>query len=255
MLLRRGVVTVVQCNQCGAENPIGAELCLACGSPLTGACPACGEPNPARAKFCLECGARMPVSTTGGSDAQGEEGERRVVTVVFADLSGFTSYSERTDPEEVRALADEAAGRLGEIVLRYGGTVDKIIGDCVMAVFGAPQSHEDDPERAVRAALDMQTYVTEHSDKFAGLPLRIGVNTGETMFAPVGPGGQYTVIGDTVNTAARLQSGAAKGETLVGEPTFHLVHDAVDLEPVAPLTAKGKEEPVRAWRAVSGKGE
>src|SRR2546421_10168617 len=150
-------------------------------------CPACHEENPARAKFCLECGARLPAP-----GAPTELGERRVVTVLFADLSGFTSFSERSDPEQVRALADEAAGRLGEIVVRYGGTVDKVIGDCVMAVFGAPEAHEDDPERAVRSALDMQQYVNEHREKFAGLPLRIGVNTGEPIWAPVGPGGQYT---------------------------------------------------------------
>lgn len=197
----------------------------------------------------------MPVAVPSpGPYGQPEAGERRIVTVVFADLSGFTSFSERTDPEEVRALADEAAGRLGEIVLRYGGTVDKVIGDAVMAVFGAPQSHEDDPERAVRAAIDMQAYVNEHSEKFAGLPLRIGINTGETMFAPLGPGGQYTVIGDTVNTAARLQSGAAKGETLVGEATYRASSEAIEFEPVPPLTAKGKGEPVPAWRAVSVKG-
>src|SRR5437588_12804870 len=173
-------------------------------------------------------------------------GDRRVVTVVFADLSGFTSFSERTDPEEVRALADEAAGRLGEIVVRYGGTVDKVIGDCVMAVFGAPEAHEDDPERAVRSALDMQQYVNEHREKFAGLPLRIGVNTGETIWAPVGTSGQYTVLGDTVNTAARLQSAAARGEVLIGEQTSRATGEAVELEPVPPITAKGKEEPVPA---------
>ncbi len=233
-------------------------------------CPSCGTLNAARAKFCNECGTKLaPLVDIPAADGratmeamlEAEEaavrshpGERRVVSVLFADLSGFTSFSERSDPEEVRALADEAAGRLGEIVVRYGGTVDKIIGDCVMAMFGAPTSHEDDPERAVRAALDMQDYVNEHSEKFAGLPLRIGVNTGETMYAPVGPGGQYTVIGDTVNVAARLQSAAAKGEILVGKPTYQAAAEAIELEAVAPIRAKGKEEPVPAFRAVRVKG-
>lgn len=211
------------------------------------ACGSCGSPNPARAKFCLECGAQFRAA---GQDA----GERRVVSVVFADLSGFTSYSEKTDPEEVRALADQAAGALGGIVQRYGGTVDKIIGDCVMAVFGAPTSHEDDPERAVRAALEMRAFVDENSERFAGMPLRIGVNTGEAMFAPVGPQGQHTVIGDTVNTAARLQTAAAKGEVLVGEGTYRATTSSIELEEVPPLKAKGKDEPVPAWRAVRVRG-
>jgi class 3 adenylate cyclase/tetratricopeptide (TPR) repeat protein len=199
----------------------------------------------------MTCGTRLPEAPAEASERTAVAGERRVVSVLFADLSGFTSYSERTDPEEVRALADEAAARLGDIVERYGGGVDKIIGDAVMAVFGAPISHEDDPERAVRAALDMQAYVTEHSETFAGLPLRIGINTGEAMYAPVGRGGQYTVIGDTVNTSARLQSGAGKGEVLVGESTYRATVEAIEFEASPPITAKGKEEPVVAWRARS----
>ncbi|MFN2545606.1 MAG: adenylate/guanylate cyclase domain-containing protein [Actinomycetota bacterium] len=242
------------CNRCGTTNREGRKFCAGCGAALSIACPACTSPNEPGERFCGDCGTALGPVVTESDPGQSATEERRLVTVLFADLSGFTAFSERSDPEEVRQLADEAAGRLGEIVHRYGGTVDKIIGDCVMAVFGAPDSHEDDPERAVRAAIDMQQYVREHRDKFAGLPLRIGVNTGETIYAPVGPGGQHTVLGDTVNTAARLQSGAAKGETLIGEPTFAAVARSIDLEPVPPLTAKGKEEPVPAWRAVAVKG-
>ncbi len=198
----------------------------------------------ARAKFCPECGERLR------SD---HAGERRVVTVVFADLSGFTSYSENTDPERVRVLADQAAAGLGDIVRRYGGTVDKVIGDCVMAVFGAPVAHEDDPERAVRAALDMQEFVGDNHGRFAGMPLRIGINTGEAMYAPVG--GSETVIGDTVNTAARLQSGAARGQVVIGASTARSVDTAIELEQLDSIVAKGKEEPVEAWRAVAVRGE
>ena len=208
-------------------------------------CPSCGERNLARAKFCMECGARMAV----------ESGERRLVSVVFADLSGFTSYSETVDPEAVRALADEAAHGLGSIVERYGGTVDKIIGDCVMAIFGAPIAHEDDAERAVRAALDMQSYVTDHSDRFAGLKLSVGVHTGEAVYAPVGPSGSYTVLGDTVNTAARLQGAADKGEVLIGDPTARAAGAAITVEEIPPIVAKNKRDPVTAWRAVGIKGQ
>jgi class 3 adenylate cyclase/tetratricopeptide (TPR) repeat protein len=218
-------------------------------------CPACGEANPTRAKFCLECGDRFGTTSAASliealGDATGVQGERRVVTVLFADLSGFTSYSERTDVEDVHALADETASKLGEIVERYGGYVDKIIGDCVMAVFGAPISHEDDPVRGVRAALDMQDYVTEHSDRFAQLPLTIGLNTGEALWAPVGPDGRHTVLGDTVNTAARLQGAASKREILIGEATAEGSREVIELEEVEPIRAKNKEEPVRAYKAI-----
>lgn len=207
-------------------------------------CSRCGEESGSRAKFCPECGERLR------SD---DGGERRVVTVVFADLSGFTAYSENTDPERVRVLADQAAAGLGEIVRRYGGTVDKVIGDCVMAVFGAPVAHEDDPERAVRAALEMQAFVGDNQGRFAGMPLRIGINTGEVMYASVG--GSETVIGDTVNTAARLQSGAARGQVVIGAGTARAVADAIELEVLDAIVAKGKGEPVPAWRAVVVRGE
>lgn len=226
-------------------------------------CPDCGELNPERARFCLGCGKRFESAEPSGSAglvsqlpqaAPSGSGERRMVSVLFADLSGFTAYSEGSDVEDVRAIATQTADRLGEIVVRYGGTVDKIIGDCVMAVWGAPAAHEDDPERAVRAALEMQDCVEEHRQRFAGLALCAGIQTGEAMWAPVGPDGRYTVLGDTVNTAARLQGAAAKGEVVIGRPTFEAVAHAIDLEEMEPINAKNKADPVPAWRAVGVKG-
>lgn len=211
-------------------------------------CIACGEVNPPRARFCLNCGVRLD-----GGEA-GPRGERRLVTVIFADLSGFTSFSERSDVEVVRALADEAAARLGEIVEYHGGIVDKIIGDCVMAIFGAPVAHEDDPLRALRAGLEMRDLVSRESDRFAKLPLRIGIHTGEAMFAPIGADGRFTVLGDTVNTSARLQSAAPRDGILVGEPTYLATLEEIDFEEVAPIVAKGKEHPIPAWRAIARKG-
>ncbi len=229
-------------------------------------CETCGELSPARAKFCLECGTQFeegaPVGAPSSVDLidqlpqeNGSNGERRNVTVIFADLSGFTAYSEGSDVEDVRAIAQETAQSLGDIVERYGGTVDKIIGDCVMAVFGAPTAHEDDPERAVRTALDMQAFVEGNRDRFAGLRLSVGMQTGEAMWAPVGSDGRYTVLGDTVNTAARLQGAAEKGEVVIGHPTYVAVADAIECEGMEPIKAKNKAEPVPAWRAVSVKGE
>ena len=174
------------------------------------------------------------------------------MTVVFADLSGYTAVAERMDPEAVKNLVDRALRRLGEEVDRFGGRVDKYIGDNVMAVFGAPIAHEDDAERAVRAALGMQDAMTEINESLGAthgvnLALRVGVNTGEVVAGAVGDG--YTVIGDTVNVAARLQSAAQPGSVTVGERTYRATSQAIDYTELVPLELKGKAEPVPAWEA------
>ena len=175
------------------------------------------------------------------------------MTVVFADLSGYTAVAERMDPEAVKSLVDRSLQRLGEEVDRFGGRVDKYIGDNVMAVFGAPVAHEDDAERAVRAALGMQDAMAEINERLGAthgvnLALRVGVNTGEVVAGAVGDG--YTVIGDTVNVAARLQSAAQPGSVTVGERTFRATSQAIEYQELEPLTLKGKAEPVPAWEAV-----
>ena len=188
------------------------------------------------------------------------------MTVLFADLSGYTAFAERMDPEAVKSLVDRALMRLGQEVERYGGTVDKYIGDNVMAIFGAPVAHEDDAERAVRAGLGMQAAMAEVND---GLPdgahfaLRVGVNTGEVLAGAVGDA--YTVIGDTVNVASRLQTAARPGSVTVGERTMRSTDAAVRYDELEPLELKGKAErgarvgggrPDRgALRAARGAGE
>jgi class 3 adenylate cyclase/ABC-type oligopeptide transport system ATPase subunit len=169
--------------------------------------------------------------------------------VVFADLSGFTSASEMMDPEDVRAMVAPGLSSLSGIVEEYGGWVNRIIGDAVLAVFGAPVAHEDDAERAVRAALEMQRRVSECPADFGGLRLRVGVNTGEVMFGAVGPDPNVTVMGDVVNTASRLQSAADPGQVVVGIDT-HAASRAIRYEPVPDLSIKGKAEPVSAWSAL-----
>jgi class 3 adenylate cyclase/tetratricopeptide (TPR) repeat protein len=183
--------------------------------------------------------------------------QRRPVTVVFADIVGFTSLSERLDPEEVRDVTAACFGRLVEEIVRRGGTVDKFIGDAVMALFGTPIAHEDDAGRAVDAALAMQAALGEingelERDHGLRLELRIGVNTGEVVAGVREVGGfqDGTVIGDTVNTASRLQTSAAPGSVLVGEMTARLSRHLFELEPMPPLTLRGKAEPVQAFRAV-----
>src|SRR5947208_1262247 len=197
------------CDQCGTENPSGARFCMGCGSPLERRCASCGATAPPEAKFCMSCGASLePGAAPAAPPPRPKEAappeERRRVTVLFADLSGYTAVAEQMDPEALKSLVDLCLRRLGQEVERYGGTVDKYIGDNVMAIFGAPVAHEDDAERAVRAALGMQDAIAEMGGE---LQLRVGVNTGEVLAGSVAESG-YTVIGDTVNVASRLQTAA-----------------------------------------------
>ncbi|HEY3095706.1 MAG TPA: adenylate/guanylate cyclase domain-containing protein [Acidimicrobiia bacterium] len=232
----------VTCGRCGRECPTTQRFCGWCGATLDRACPSCGANNPGDSRFCAACGVAVDTWRLPGE-------ERRWVTVVFADLSGFTSASETMDPEDVRAMVSPGLTSLSGIVEQYGGWVNRIIGDAVLAVFGAPRGHEDDAERAVRAALEMQCRVSESPADFGGLRLRVGVNTGEVMFGAVGPDPNLTVMGDVVNTAARLQSAADPGQVLVGIDT-HAATRGIRYEPVSDLSVKGKVEPVSAWSAL-----
>ena len=203
----------------------------------------------------MACGASLEgAQTTVQRVVQQREAppeERRQVTVLFADLSGYTAVAETMDPEKVKTLVDGALLRLGQEVARYDGTVDKYIGDNVMALFGAPVAHEDDAERAVRAALGMQDAMAEINERLpegVSFALRVGLNTGEVLAGAVGD--DYTVVGDTVNVAARLQTAARPGTVTVGERTMKATVEAVRYERLEPLTLKGKAEPVPAWEAV-----
>jgi class 3 adenylate cyclase/tetratricopeptide (TPR) repeat protein len=209
------------------------------------ACPSCGYGNRAGAKFCSECGFALAAAEL----AAGEE--RKVVTVLFADLVGFTSRAELMDPEDVRALLSPFYARLRAELERFGGTVEKFIGDAVMALFGAPAAHEDDPERTVRAALAIRDWVREQEQ----FRIRLGVNTGEALVAlGARPGqGEGMAAGDVVNSAARLQAAAPVNGVLVGERTFLQTRGVIEYRPVAPVTAKGKRDPVPAWEAVAAR--
>src|SRR4051812_9071452 len=194
-------------------------------------CPVCGEENPERARFCLNCGSTLDPA----ADTRREE--RKIVTVLFADLVGFTSRAEQLDPEDVRAVLAPYWERLRVELERRGGTVEKFIGDAVMALFGAPIAHEDDPERAVRAALTIRDWVRGEDD----LQVRIAVNTGEalvTLGARTAEG-EGMAAGDVINTAARLQSAAPVNGVLVGERTYRATHRVIDYAAAEPVV-KGK---------------
>jgi class 3 adenylate cyclase len=205
-------------------------------------CPSCRRQTADDFAFCSSCGAALNLESTSPRE------ERKVVTVLFADLVGFTARAETLDPEDVRAVLTRYHARLRVELERFGGTVEKFIGDAVMALFGAPVAHEDDPERAVRAALAIRDWAVEEA---GDLQVRIGVNTGEALVAlDARPSeGESMAAGDVVNTAARLQAGAPLNGVLVGEQTYRATAETVEYEPFDPVAAKGKTEPVPAWEA------
>jgi class 3 adenylate cyclase/tetratricopeptide (TPR) repeat protein len=239
----------MQCGACGAENEAGRKFCGECGAPLLALCPSCGTANQPTMKFCGECGAALTAAVAtplSRAPAPTPQAERRLVTVMFADLVGFTSASEERDAEDTRELLTRYFDTSRQIVERYGGTVEKFIGDAVMAMWGAPTANEDDAERAVRAALDLVEAIPAlHS----GLAARAGLLTGEAAVT-LDAVGQGMVAGDLVNTASRIQSAAEPGTVLVGDATRRASEAAIAYAAAGEHELKGKAQPVLLWEAV-----
>jgi class 3 adenylate cyclase/tetratricopeptide (TPR) repeat protein len=253
------------CGSCGTENRPGRKFCASCGAALALGCPACGTPYEVGERFCGECGSALPQAGAAAATAtpapgqvqpsaftpptpiaQGATSERRLVSILFADLVGFTPFAEERDSEEVRDTLTRYFELATDVITRYGGVVEKFIGDAVMAVWGTPTAREDDAERAVRAALELVDAVRSVGP---GINARAGVLTGEAAVT-LGASNQGMVAGDLVNTAARLQSVAAPGTVLVGESTHRAASSAIAFEPAGEHTLKGKVAPVPAFRAL-----
>jgi class 3 adenylate cyclase/tetratricopeptide (TPR) repeat protein len=238
------------CSACGTENRPGSRFCDNCGTPLASACPNCGESNRADARFCASCGHSFQTDAPAAAQQPPQQApasaERRLVSVLFCDLVGFTTFAEDRDPEAVRELLTRYFDTATEIVTRHGGTVEKFIGDAVMAVWGTPIAHEDDAERAVRAALEIIDGVKALQPD---LQARAGVLTGEAAVT-LNAQNQGMVAGDLVNTAARLQGVAEPGTVLVGEATRRAAERSIVFEPLGDHSLKGKTTPVPAWRAL-----
>ncbi len=237
-------------------------------------CPNCGATNPANARFCNQCGfaltahaatgTRRPRRQPADEDAHAEESQqRRVVTVLFADLANSTALAESIDAEELRVLLGEFFAAMSREIERHGGSVEKYIGDAIMAVFGLPIAHEDDPVRAIRAALDMQASLralnasrASADDAAPEFDLRIGVNTGEVAAAVNAHAGQdFLITGDPVNVAARLQQIAAPGSILVGPRTYRNARGMAEFRQAPAVPLRGKSRPVAIWEVIGLLGD
>ncbi|MBF0188296.1 MAG: tetratricopeptide repeat protein [Magnetococcales bacterium] len=269
----------MKCSQCNHTSRDDAVYCTQCGTPLVRACAKCGLPAQKGDIFCAGCGVRLQTSGTelatvaapvAGSenapvvDQNSErvpmESERKNVTVLFADISGFTAMSESLDPEDVTSIMNGCMRKLADVVVRYEGYVDKFIGDCVMAIFGAPVTHENDPELAIRAALDMHREIEEYNKSLAirlskPLSLHCGINSGMVIAGGVGSDRkmQYTVMGDTVNLASRLESLSSTGQTFVSGYTYNLTRHLFEFHRHDPIRVKGKKDPVAVYEVMRTK--
>jgi class 3 adenylate cyclase len=269
------------CEVCGHDNAGGARFCTQCGTPLPRTCHVCGQPVPPGARFCPHCGSPQPDADDGereqlpaaptdrdlaryvpgplldriraARDLGAMRGERRTVTMLFADLEGSTAAAERLDPEDWAEIVNGAFARLIAPVYRYEGTLARLQGDAILAFFGAPIAHEDDPVRAVHAAMAMIDSLRGYADDVrtrTGVPVavRIGINTGLVVVGEVGSDlrVEYTALGDAINVAARMEQTAAPGTVRITEETARLLGDAFTTTPIGPVEVKGRAEPVLA---------
>lgn len=257
------------CNECGSTNPDNKRYCGECGKPLARTCPECQSSNPPTNKFCGDCGhalvataanpaapAPRPLSTTAAVQASLSSGERRQATVLFSDLVGFTAMTEELDPEEVQTLMRQLKDGAVEIVEAHAGIVSQFVGDEILALFGIPIAHEDDPLRAVRAAHEIHTLARKLSlqiERQIGRPLRMhtGIDTGLVVTSTADArDGAVGVTGDTVNTAARLKAAAADDQILLSRETARSVDSFVSLAPLEPIVLKGKAGPITPFQVL-----
>ncbi len=267
------------CSNCGTENPGAAKFCMSCGHTLENSCPACSTALPDGARFCFNCGHELTAGATAGMSGQSTQqvaqqlaedirrqpssgGERRTITLMFCDVTGSTAAAEQLDPEAWAQVMRGAFDRFFAPVERYGGTVARLLGDAILAYFGAPIAHEDDPERAVLAGLDiiesMKPYADEvkakHGIEFG---VRVGINTGLVVVGDLGTDSysEYTALGDAANVAARMEQTAEPGTVRIAPATHKLVAPLFDIEDAGELAVKGKSEPMRAYRVLAAKAE
>jgi class 3 adenylate cyclase/tetratricopeptide (TPR) repeat protein len=251
----------MKCPKCQTENPETRKFCLECAAKLVLVCAQCGTENLPPDKFCGECGQTLEKKDVTVRIEPSIEGERKQVTALFSDLSGYTAMTEKLDPEEVKEIMGRIFGEIISVVNKYDGCIEKFIGDAIVALFGVPKAHEDDPVRAIRAAREIHEIVDAVSPRFESrvgkrLSMHTGINTGLVVTGEVTmERGALGVTGDTVNVASRLSGIAEPGEILVGEDTYRQAEGLFNFAPLTPVSVKGKAEPIRACRVLSPKEE
>ena len=261
----------MKCPRCQQDNPPQAKFCLECATPLAPRCANCGTQLPAAAKFCFECATPVaPASRFGSPDSYtpkhlaeriinsktAMEGERKQVTVLFADLKGSMELLADRDPEDARKLLDPVLEHMMEAVHRYEGTVNQVMGDGIMALFGAPLAHEDHAARACFAALRMQETIGQYADGVRrsfgiNVQIRVGLNSGEVVVRAIGSDlhMDYTAVGQTTNLAARMEQLARPGTILMTGATLALVEGYVEVKALGPVPVKGVAEPIEVFEA------
>ena len=271
----------MKCPKCQFENPEEMQFCGKCGEKLAGICPKCGFQNPSDFLFCGKCGfALKEVAESSAIDysepqsytpkflvdkilttRSSIEGERKLVTVLFADVANYTAMSEKLDPEEIHEIMDECFKILMDEIHKYEGTINQFTGDGVMALFGAPVAHEDHAQRACYGALSIQRALENYREKIKhdyniDFKMRIGLNSGPVVVGSIGDDLRmdYTAVGDTTNLASRLESMASPNSILVSQDTFRLVQDFFEFETLGPVKVKGKEEPQEAFELLKASG-
>lgn len=264
------------CSSCQANNLDDAQFCMKCGTALKRACPSCSAENPPDARFCLRCGTRFagaePIEASSFLGVLGPsktysgvapaKGERRIITILFCDVVKSTSLADGLDPEEWTDVMNRAFGVLTGPIERYEGTVARLMGDSILAFFGAPVAHEDDPQRAVFAALEIMSEVKTFAQQIKAqygldFEVRVGINTGPVVVGDVGSQrvSEYTAMGDAVNVAARMEQTARAGKIQISEDTQRLVAPLFELEDLGGIEVKGKTGPVRAFCVLSAKAQ
>jgi class 3 adenylate cyclase/tetratricopeptide (TPR) repeat protein len=249
----------MKCPKCQSDNREEAKFCSECGAKFILTCPECGATNRADSKFCDECGKDLRESQAPKDAQLDSEGERKYVTVLFSDLSGYTSMSEKLDPEELKEIMSRIFGEIAQVVTKYEGFIEKFIGDAVMALFGAPKAHEDDPVRAIRASREIHERIETLSPEIEkrigqSISMHTGINTGLVVTGEMDmEKGTHGVAGDTINLASRLQNLAKKGEILVGHDTFRQAEGHYAFEALEPTEVKGKAEPVKIYKVSSAR--
>jgi class 3 adenylate cyclase len=249
----------MKCPECQFENRKGAKFCKDCGAKMELACPNCGVSYTPGSKFCDECGHSLAQESHIENGEPASEGERKHVTVLFSDLSGYTTMSEKLDPEELKEIMNRIFNQIKQVIQKYEGFIEKFAGDAVMAIFGVPQAHEDDPVRAIKAAEEIHDLVEKMNPELEKktvrpLSMHSGINTGLVITGEINPEkGTHGVTGDALNLASRLSDQAQAGEILVGQNTYHRAEGYFTFKSLEATQVKGKSELIQVYRVLSQK--